>query len=71
MLTDHVIHAWDLARGIGAKDRLDAERVDFASHFLEPQAEAWRAGGAFGEEVKVSHSADTQTRLLAMTGRKA
>ena len=71
VLTDHVIHAWDLARGIGANDRLDAELIDFATHYLEPQVEAWRAGGAFGDEVKVKHSADAQTRLLGMAGRKA
>lgn len=71
VLTDHVIHAWDLARGIGAKERLEAELVDFAYSYLEPQAEAWRAGGAFGEPVKVPSHADRQTKLLAMTGRKA
>ncbi|HEY7875797.1 MAG TPA: TIGR03086 family metal-binding protein [Actinomycetota bacterium] len=71
VLTDHVIHAWDLARGIGAKERLEPELVDFAKRYLEPQAEAWRAGGAFGQEVKVPSHADTQTKLLALTGRKA
>ena len=71
VLTDHVIHAWDLARGIGANDRLEAELVDFAYSYLEPQAEAWRAGGAFGERIEVPSHADRQTRLLAMAGRKA
>jgi uncharacterized protein (TIGR03086 family) len=71
VLSDHVIHAWDLARGIGADDRLDSELVQFAYDFLEPQAEAWRSGGAFGERVQVDDSADTQTKLLAMAGRKA
>ncbi len=71
VLTDHVIHAWDLARGIGANERLEPELVDFAKRFLEPQAEAWRAGGAFGEAVPVPSHADTQTKLLALTGRKA
>jgi uncharacterized protein (TIGR03086 family) len=71
VLTDHVIHAWDLARGIGAKDRLEPELVDFAYGYLEPQAEAWRAGGAFGERVEVPSHADRQTKLLAIAGRKA
>jgi len=71
VLTDHVIHAWDLARGIGDDDGLDTELVDFAFGFLEPQVAAWRAAGAFGEEVKVEEGADRQTRLLAMTGRRA
>ena len=71
VLTDHVIHSWDLARGIGADDKLDPELVDFAYEFLKPQAEAWRSAGAFGDEVKVEEGADRQTELLAMTGRKA
>lgn len=70
VLTDHVIHAWDLARGIGANDQLDADTVQFAYDFLAPQAEAWRSAGAFGEKVEVDDSADTQTKLLAIAGRK-
>ena len=70
VLTDHVIHAWDLARGIGANDELDAELVQFAYDFLAPQAEAWRSGGAFGEKVDVDDSADLQTKLLAIAGRR-
>ena len=71
VLTDHVIHAWDLARGIGANERLEAELVDFAYGYLEPQADAWRAGGAFGERVEVPSHANRQTKLLAISGRKA
>ena len=69
VLTDHVIHAWDLSRGIGADDELDTELVAFVSDFLEPQIEMWRQGGAFGPAVQVSQGADPQTKLLAMTGR--
>ena len=70
VLIDHVIHAWDLARGIGANDELDPETVKYAYEFLEPQAEAWRAGGALGDKVEVDESADLQTKLLALAGRK-
>lgn len=70
VLVDHVIHAWDLARGIDADDALDPDLVQVAYDFLEPQVEAWRAGGAFGELVEVPESADLQTRLLALTGRR-
>lgn len=71
VLSDHVIHSWDLARGIGSDDKLDAELVEFVYDYLEPQAEAWRSAGAFGEKVDVPEDADQQTRLLALTGRKA
>ncbi|HEX7276244.1 MAG TPA: TIGR03086 family metal-binding protein [Acidimicrobiales bacterium] len=67
--TDHVVHTWDLARATGGDEHLDAELVDFALGYLEPQAEAWRGAGAFGPAVKVHPGADRQTELLALTGR--
>ena len=71
MLSDNVIHSWDLARGVGADDRLDPELVEFAHSYLEPQIEAWRSGGAVGPALEVPENADRQTKLLAMMGRKA
>ncbi len=71
VLTDHVIHAWDLARAIGANESLDPELVSFAYDTLEPQVEQWRAGGAFGQPQEVPNDADLQIKLLGMTGRKA
>jgi uncharacterized protein (TIGR03086 family) len=70
VLCDHVLHAWDLARSLGLDDGLDPELVEFTYKELTPQAEAWRQGGAFAAAVDVPESADTKTRLLAMTGRK-
>lgn len=70
VLADHVIHSWDLARGVGADEQLDPELVDFALATLGPQVVAWRNAGAFGEEVEVDPGADPQTKLLAMTGRR-
>jgi uncharacterized protein (TIGR03086 family) len=71
VLADHVIHAWDLAQGIGADTALDAELVDYVHGFLAPQAQGYRAAGAFADEVEVPENADKQTQLLAMTGRRA
>ena len=70
VLTDHVIHAWDLARATGADERLDPELVEFSYSLLAPQIDDWRAGGAFGEEVRVHSDADRQTQLLGLTGRR-
>lgn len=69
VLTDHVIHAWDLARGIGDDESLDPELVTFVTEFLAPQAEAWRQAGAFGPQVDIPGDADDQMKLLAMVGR--
>jgi uncharacterized protein (TIGR03086 family) len=70
LTADHVIHAWDLARGIGADERLDPDLVAFAHDTLAPQVEAWRAGGAFGPAVEVPEGSDLQARLIALTGRQ-
>lgn len=69
LTADHVIHAWDLARGIGADDRLDPELVEFVHAFMAPQVDQWRDAGVFGAAVDVPDDADLQTKLLAATGR--
>ncbi|MEX0754242.1 MAG: TIGR03086 family metal-binding protein [Actinomycetota bacterium] len=70
MTADHTIHAWDLARGIGADETLPPELVSFVTERLMPQIKAWRDGGAFVAAVPVPDDADAQTRLLAETGRQ-
>jgi uncharacterized protein (TIGR03086 family) len=69
LTADHLIHAWDLARGIGGDERLDPELVEFVHDFLAPQVEQWRGAGVFGPAVDVPADADLQTKLLAVTGR--
>jgi uncharacterized protein (TIGR03086 family) len=68
MAIDSVIHAWDLARAIGADETLDPELVDFAYEGLRESAEDWRSGGAFGP-VKQPADDSLQSRLIALTGR--
>jgi len=71
VVSDVVIHSWDLARAIGGDDRLDPALVTFVDGFLSPQIDAWRSAGAFGPAVDVDAGADDQERLLAQTGRSA
>jgi len=68
---DFVVHAWDLARGIGADDRMDPDMVVFVYGSAEPMAEMLAASGMFGERVPVPDDADQQTKLLALFGRRA
>jgi uncharacterized protein (TIGR03086 family) len=68
---DVIIHSWDLARAVGADDRLDPTLVTFVDGFLSPQIDAWRNAGAFGPAVDVGTDASQQDRLLAQTGRSA
>jgi uncharacterized protein (TIGR03086 family) len=69
LVCDHLIHGWDLARAIGADERLDPQLVEFSYGYLAPQAEDWRAAGAFGPKVDLPAGADRQAELLALTGR--
>jgi uncharacterized protein (TIGR03086 family) len=69
LTADHVIHAWDLARGINADDRLDPELVQFVYDFMAPQADQWAAAGVFAPKVDVPADTDLQSKLLAMSGR--
>lgn len=70
LLSDHVIHAWDLARAIGAPDSLDPELVEWVLAYIGPNADGARAAGVFGPEIDVPDCSDPQTRLLAVTGRR-
>jgi uncharacterized protein (TIGR03086 family) len=69
MTTDALIHAWDLARGIGADDTLDPELVDLIYERTLPYADQLQATGMFAPPVPVPDDAGMQTKLLAMFGR--
>ncbi|MGH2825480.1 MAG: TIGR03086 family metal-binding protein [Actinomycetota bacterium] len=71
LFADHLIHGWDLARGIGADDHLDAELVSACRAWFEPIEEIYRAGGATAARPEIPEGADEQTELLAMFGRRA
>jgi len=68
--SDVVIHTWDLAKGADANDRLDAELVDAVYEFMAPQADMLAGSGVFGTPVEVGADADTQAKLLGLTGRQ-
>jgi uncharacterized protein (TIGR03086 family) len=67
---DHLIHGWDLARAIGADERMDPELVEFAYDFLSPQVDGWRSAGVFAGQVDVPAGASRQDQLLGLTGRQ-
>lgn len=71
MTLDLTIHAWDLARGIGADDELDPELVNVVHTVFAPQVESWQGLGIFDPPRTVSDDANTQARLLALLGRQA
>ncbi len=68
---DLAVHAWDLARAIGADERLDPELVRRMHSQLEHDPEALgSAPGLFDAPVAVPTHADLQTRLLGRYGRR-
>jgi uncharacterized protein (TIGR03086 family) len=69
LVSDHLIHGWDLARALGDDGPLDAELVEFVYDFMAPQADGWRSAGVFGARVDVPAGAEREAELLAITGR--
>ena len=70
LLNDHVIHAWDLARGIGSNDTLDADLVETLYANAKPMEDTLKGSGLFGDKIEPPPDADTQTKLLAVMGRR-
>jgi len=67
---DLAMHAWDLARAIGANESLDPVVVEGASKVLAEKEDLWRSAGALGPAVETEPGADAQTELLAHSGRR-
>lgn len=67
LVTDHLVHTWDIAQALQLDARLDEELVPIA--FEAMQTNAVRAPGMFGPELAPPPGADAQTRLLAFLGR--
>lgn len=71
MTVDATIHAWDLARGIGADDHLDPELVRRIYAETEQGVERLAESGLFAPPVAVPVHADLQTQMLGLFGRRA
>jgi uncharacterized protein (TIGR03086 family) len=66
---DVLVHTWDLARAVGADDRLDATCCRVFFDQLPTDADALSASGMFAVPVSVEDQADVQARFLARLGR--
>ncbi|MFI1399916.1 TIGR03086 family metal-binding protein [Streptomyces sp. NPDC020681] len=71
MITDAVVHSWDLARAIGAPERLPDALVIFALDEVTPYASALAKTGLFAPPIEPPPGDSHQTRLLALLGRRA
>lgn len=72
LIGDLLIHAWDLARSIGADDTLPDAAVESTFVGLQRVPEAMlRGSNTFGPALEVADDASPQERLLAFAGRRA
>ena len=71
MTVDATVHAWDLARGIGADDRLEPELVRRIHAETEKDADTLAASGLYAPPVHVPTHSDLQARMLGLFGRRA
>src|SRR5204863_5898899 len=67
--SDLLIHTWDLARAIGANDRLIPEACAMVLAQLEPIDALIRGPAIFGPKLDPAPGADIQDELLAFVGR--
>jgi uncharacterized protein (TIGR03086 family) len=68
---DVLVHGWDLAKATGQDTGLDPELIDACFEVVKPQMDLLKGSGMFGTRVDVPAEADSQTKLLAMLGRRA
>ncbi|MGB8389783.1 maleylpyruvate isomerase family mycothiol-dependent enzyme [Mycobacterium sp.] len=66
---DVLVHTWDLARAVGADDRLDPGWCELCYANLPADLRALSASGMFNPPVAVNDGVDMQARLLARLGR--
>jgi uncharacterized protein (TIGR03086 family) len=66
---DVLVHTWDLARAIGADDRLDARWCEHSYVALPSDPMALSVSGMFDVPVAVGEETDVQSKLLARLGR--
>ncbi len=71
LAADHLVHAWDLARAIGADQVLDAEAVAAIAGWFVAMERVYRDMGVIEPRVPTPAGAGTQTTLLAAFGRSA
>ncbi len=71
MITDLVVHAWDLSRAIGAPEQLPDALVAFALEEVTPYAAELADTGLFAPPIEPPPGDSHQARLLALLGRRA
>jgi uncharacterized protein (TIGR03086 family) len=70
LISDLVVHSWDLARGTGADDTMDPQVAERVHGFLAPVLAQMAGTPYFAAPVELGSDATPQDKLLAATGRR-
>ena len=70
MTLDLTVHAWDLARGIGADDEMPNDLVTAVLENAKQTAPQWQDSELFAPPIPVPGCTDDLTELLALLGRR-
>jgi uncharacterized protein (TIGR03086 family) len=65
LVTDHVIHGWDLARATGGETRFDDDLVTAVAGWFADREDLYRQAGAIADRPAVSGSTPQDELLLA------
>ncbi|HEY3924906.1 MAG TPA: TIGR03086 family metal-binding protein [Acidothermaceae bacterium] len=69
MLSDLLIHGWDLARGAGLHEAMEPNTVATVLVYMQANAKSWEAAGIFAAPVPID-SDDPAKRVIALSGRQ-
>lgn len=70
-ITDNVIHAWDVAVGVGRGAPIDGGFADWLLDFWQPKAAQLSGSESFADPFEPPTGASPGDRLLALLGRSA
>jgi uncharacterized protein (TIGR03086 family) len=68
--TDQLIHAWDVGEAVNEHVQFAAPLIAAAQEYIVPRIRTLQEAGLFAPSVTVPATADAQTKLLAVTGRR-
>ena len=68
--SDILIHTWDIGQAILCSVIFNEDEMKFVYDMASPRSDEFIASGLFGTEVEVDETCDSQTKVLALYGRK-
>jgi uncharacterized protein (TIGR03086 family) len=70
VMTEIVVHGWDLAEGTGQQPSWDRDVLAFVHREVDANAQLGRDMGLYGPQVPIPAGASLLDRILGLTGRR-